>query len=84
MKEVKSKYKAGENISFLLNGIIKSNNSKVLSIVNFDFPIFGIKESEPIYIIEHEKGFTPNAERVERYKLDAKKKYLFIKESQIN
>lgn len=81
MKE--SKYKIGDEISFKRNEKILSNNCLVVAIEELALVTFGgtIPESF-IYIIENENGFSPNEFRIEKYKLNKDKKYLFIKESE--
>lgn len=86
MKEKEPKYKIGETVSFRNNESLKSENSKIVSVETSHLFTFGklIENAEPFYLLEHENGFVPNKHRVDKYKLDPKKKYIFVTESKLS
>jgi hypothetical protein len=74
------KFKKGDLVNFKRNSIIKKNQESIVAVVE-KTPNYN---GEQIYIIEYSDGWTPNSIRVTQFGLNPEKKYLFVKESELN
>lgn len=68
------KHSAGDTLTFHRNAVINHNSAEILA----------VDKDHSFYIIESEHGWTPDIIRLKKYKLDAKKKYLFVQEDELS
>ena len=59
------KFSKGQNVYFKRNSVVCSENT----------PVIACDEKNNVYLLENEYGWNPGQERLEKYKLNAKKKY---------
>jgi hypothetical protein len=74
-----TKFSKGELVNFVRNSATKENNTPVIAVV----PLIPDSGMEQTYILEYPQGWTPNAMRIQRFGLDANKKYLFVMEKEL-
>ena len=72
----KSKFKKGDMVDFNRNETIKSGNVTIHGVVE-------VQDGESKYVIEYANGGISPDVRMEKFKLDKKKKYIFVSESEL-
>lgn len=69
-------------VAFNRSASVSSTNTPIVSTVN-NVPVNILSVTGNIYVIEHASGWAPDSMRMELFILDATKKYLFVKESEL-
>jgi predicted patatin/cPLA2 family phospholipase len=74
-----TKFNSGDRVSFARNATTKSDST----VVSFVLPLATIDDAVQVYVIEYIDGWIPDALRINNYRLDGSKKYVFVSESEL-
>lgn len=72
-----SKFKIGDKCAFKRDKDTKKNKAVIVGVLEME------NGEESRYVIEYDKGWTPNEGRMAQFGLESDKKYLFVLESEL-